>query len=381
MIQITNMLFNSKTFVALALFATSFAVPLGISKRDSEGIKLEFTVERPANGTSGGAAKRDGYTSPLSNQQVTYRTLVSAGSNNQVLQVVLDTGSSDLWFVGANAECYNGCTNLGSYDPSTSTTSVDLGETFLIEYGDHSTSLGYYYTDSVSVGGANVHTVQFAVANQTSVPSGILGIGLITGEAIQPYPNFPVALVNQGLISKNFYSIYLNGPSATTGEIIFGGTDSSKYSGSLIAVPIVNPKRLEVNLDTLSFSDGTTFNATSTPVLDTGTTISFLPPNVADYIASKFQDAEFTGQSYSVSCDSIPDGGITFEFDKGAAVNVPYSSLVQNSFFGCTLEIGHTLVAENGEQVNILGDNFLTSAYVVYDITDNEISLAQAVWT
>ena len=30
---------------------------------------------------------------------------------------------------------------------------------------------------------------------------------------------------------------------------------------------------------------------------------------------------------------------------------------------------------------NILGDNFLRSAYIVYDLDDNEISLAQVKYT
>ena len=41
----------------------------------------------------------------LHNEQVTYAADITVGSNNQKLNVIVDTGSSDLWVPDVNVDC------------------------------------------------------------------------------------------------------------------------------------------------------------------------------------------------------------------------------------------------------------------------------------
>ena len=62
-----------------------------------------------------------------------------------------DTGSSDLVLPASN--CDFTCSGHTLYDPSLSTTSVDVGRTFDLQFGDGSAIGGEQYTDTVSLAG------------------------------------------------------------------------------------------------------------------------------------------------------------------------------------------------------------------------------------
>ncbi len=65
--------------------------------------------------------------------------------------MVFDTGSSDLFLPASNCDStYSGHT---LYDPSASSTSSDVGQTFQFQYGDGSTVSGEQYTDTVTLAG------------------------------------------------------------------------------------------------------------------------------------------------------------------------------------------------------------------------------------
>lgn len=69
---------------------------------------------------------------------------------------------SDLFLPGS--DCGSTCSGHTLWDPSSSSTSTDLGQTFSLEYGDGSTVSGEQYTDSVSIAGYSVCSVQLASA-------------------------------------------------------------------------------------------------------------------------------------------------------------------------------------------------------------------------
>lgn len=68
--------------------------------------------------------------------------------------VDFDTGSSDLFLPGP--DCDSSCSGHTTYDPSSSSTSNDVGKTFSLSYGDGSTVSGEQYTDTVTIAGLTV---------------------------------------------------------------------------------------------------------------------------------------------------------------------------------------------------------------------------------
>lgn len=383
--------FSKSVFIGLALtlLTGTSAAPvdangLGLEKRADGGLKLDFEiVTRDIPSNSLAPAKRS-IIETLLNKQNYYAASITVGSNNQKVTVDLDTGSSDLWVVATGATCqpsesYPGstyCLSSGTFNHAKSTTAKDTGEEFHIEYGDLTTSDGEYYTDSVSLGGATVKNVQLGVVSSTSVNTGVFGIGPDTLEAADTqYKNFPDLLVQQGLISSNYYSLYLDGPTAASGSVIFGGIDSSKYSGSLIKVPVVSKQREEVTLGSISHGDGSNQSAGFPVLLDSGTTVSYFLPDDADAFASHFDNLSYSGLLYTGGCN-VPAGSVTFNFANGAKVKVPYSNFLLGQENGeCVYGFGQRT------DMAIFGDNFLRYAYLVYDLSNQQISIAQSKFT
>ena len=67
----------------------------------------------------------------------------------------LDTGSGDLFLPASN--CDSTCSGHTLYDPSSSSTSKDVGRTFDLKYGGSTLSAsGKQYTDTVAVAGFKV---------------------------------------------------------------------------------------------------------------------------------------------------------------------------------------------------------------------------------
>lgn len=313
--------------------------------------------------------------------------------------------------------------DLLAVNSSQSSTYKDLGSLFEIQYADGSTASGAYFTDDFSIGGKTIKNLQIGLANQTVVGTGILGIGFELNEAAaKEYSNLVTSLVDQSLIATTAYSLYLNDYYSSTGSILFGGVDTEKFIGNLVTVPILpdsqskNYSSFTVGLTALSFvsSNGTTYNqslssedGTLDSILDSGTTLTYLPDALATELfdaIGAYQYSSF-GESSSIA---LVDCGLgvdfTFRINDTVAITVPSEELVIDAFAGyqdtlpddvpfnstCLFgiqSIGDTSAESGGgggsgsikeADYAILGDTFLRSVYVVYDLANLQIGLAQA---
>jgi Eukaryotic aspartyl protease. len=197
--------------------------------------------------------KRDGeyyYDVSLSNQRSFYAANLSIGTPAQNVEVLVDTGSSDLWVVGSdNPKCVtNGgnidCTHYGTFSKDASTSFKDNNTEAYISYMDDTHSKGGWGTDDISLSAnLKLKLASIAVANDTDSPFGILGIAFEDLEVLarkgKKYSNVPSLLKEQGFINKAAYSLYITSQEASTGSILFGGVDSAKYTGSLVPIDIV----------------------------------------------------------------------------------------------------------------------------------------------
>ena len=294
------------------------------------------------------------------------------------------------------------CSLSGSYSANSSSSYKYVDSDFNVSYVDGSGSSGDYVTDNVGIGGKTLDGLQFGVGYISTTPEGILGIGYEADEGQvnragkKAYSNMPQAMVDGGFIKSNAYSLWLDDLGASTGSILFGGVDTDKYHGSLLSLPVQKEQNVFAEfIITLSgmtlVNDGkNTSMSTSLPtpvILDTGSSITYLPTNLANAIfqALNVQYNSRQGAGYA-SCN-LGTQNITLDFIfSTVTISVPISELIispgnadqgngqtfqgqdQLCLFGITSADGSTAV---------LGDTFLRSAYVVYDLVNNEISLAQ----
>lgn len=284
-----------------------------------------------------------------------YYADVEIGTPGQKVSLILDTGSSDVWVLDKNADlCTNstmqyalggGC--IATYTPSDSSTYEEVGkDEFSIQYVDRSGASGDYIKENLKVGGSVIKGLQMGLAEKSSINSGLLGIGFSSNVvADEPYPNIMDELLNQGLIKTRAYSLYLNDLFSSTGNILFGGLDTEKYIGKLVAVPIMRDKTsnaytsFTVALSSLTVMEDNDMiqNFTRQPVpviVDSGTTLTYLPTTMATRVYTKFQavdDTDYTGLVY-IDCKYLKNTSLTFDFQfggsEGPLIRVPVDEMV-----------------------------------------------------
>lgn len=247
--------------------------------------------------------------------------------------------------------------------------------------------------------GTRIPDLQFGIAYSSNSPKGTLGIGYSANVAQtsngnkNPYANLPARLAADGLIASNAYSIWLNSEGSDSGTILFGGVDREQYEGDLVTVPIQKRgrayKHFFITMTGLDLgSEKTRTGMALAVLLDTGSSLTYLPN---DLVQSIYQAVGATYQADQqcawVPCKLAQDPRtIKFHFSKPASIAVKMSELVLNA----TENQGTPKYNDKNEQLCLfgiapggtgpmaLGDTFLRSAYVVYDLDNNQISLAQS---
>lgn len=202
------------------------------------------------------------------------------------------------------------------------------------------------------------------------------------------YNNFPAALKAQGLINKNAYSLYLNSQEATEGTLIFGGVDNAKYDGSLVDFNLTGKAnnnrdnyRMDITLNSVS-AEGQTGTLNAPVTLDSGTTYTILNQDIYNAMLKIFKPQYSSKYQVNiVSCDQ-PDKEVEFNFGE-LVIKVPYADFADQLYESGETKIDGVCVFALSSQDDeyILGDNFLRHAYVVYDLEDRKISMAQVKYT
>lgn len=336
----------------------------------------------------------------LNNQIVKYVVDISLGTPGQPFSVQIDTGSSDLWIKADGSP--------GAFvHQSSSTFKEDQAGDFYISYGDHTSASGDWVKDTITLGGVSIPQYEFAIATQTDTDA-VFGIGYSSNEAsLQDqtsfqYDNLPIRLAKGGYTNTAAYSIYLDSLTAASGTLLFGAIDSSKISGGLALLPILKnqatdatPTQFQVTLDSIDLENGGSTNALNVQrlaVLDSGTTLSLLPTTsywtlfnslglyAVDNVGAVATKSQVQGWSKSY---------LTYSF-QGKKIQVPLTQLFTPlktlgtqqyiTVNGKDEEAWEFLVGDNGGDtgLTVLGDSFIRSAYVAYDLQNNQIGLGQA---
>lgn len=203
------------------------------------------------------------------------------------------------------------------------------------------------------------------------------------------------AMVDNGDIEREAYSIYLNDADNGTGTVIFGGVDSTKYEGDLVALQTLpdavpngytNYTHFEVALTGIGVTDDdgdrllTPTDFAEPGLLDSGTTLTYVPASIYKAIA----------EGFGVSFGWIPcryrnsAAALTYHFGGpgGPVIRVPLSELID-------IDIGVTfddddrtpacsfLVDQFEEPYVMLGNSFMRSGYFVYDLENHVVAVAQ----
>ncbi|XP_008158553.1 pepsin A [Eptesicus fuscus] len=321
-------------------------------------------------------------TQPLENyMDMEYFGTIGIGTPPQEFTVIFDTGSSNLWV--PSVYCSSpACSNHNRFDPRKSSTYQGTSQTLSVAYGTGSMTgiLGY---DTVQVAGI-ADTNQIFGLSETEPGSflyyapfdGILGLAYPSIASSGATPVFD-NMWNQGLISQDLFSVYLSPNDQSGSVVMFGGIDSSYYTGTLNWVPLSSETYWQITVDSITMNgEAIACSGGCQAIVDTGTSLLSGPTNAIANIQSSIGASQNSYGEMVVSCAAISSlPSIVFTIN-GVQYPLPPSAYILQSQQGCTSGFqGMNIPTANGE-LWILGDVFIRQYFAVFDRGNNRVGLA-----
>jgi len=274
-----------------------------------------------------------------------------------------------------------------------------------VTYGSGSFS-GTEFTDRVTLGnGLTVNAQSIGVASTSTGfdgVDGILGIGPVdltqgTVSGVSTVPTITDNLFRQGTITANQIGISFqptNSESITNGELTFGGTDSSKLTGSVSFAPITStsPASLFWGINqSIRFGASTSILSTTAGIVDTGTTLILISSDAFtryQRATGGVNDANTgllrltTAQFNSLQSLFFLINGVTFELTANAqAFPRNLNTLIGGSANSVYL-IVNSIGTPTGEGLDFInGYAFLERFYSVYDTANRRVGFATTPFT
>ncbi|KAI1315954.1 hypothetical protein EDD11_010592 [Mortierella claussenii] len=317
---------------------------------------------------------------PLVNvhSDVEYYGSVSVGSPAQVVKLDFDTGSSDIWF--PSSACNTAaCKKHVRFNSAKSSTFKKDGRPWQISYGDSSSASGILGSDIVNVGGISVRqTIGLATDESSQFASspedGLFGLGFSNIESVSGVKTFLDNAVAANAIAQPVISVFLpsvrrNG--GVGGEYLFGGIDSTKYTGSLTYVPVTQKGYWQVHIADASVN-GVSVGQAAEGIIDTGTTLVIVGDAAAKAIHAKVKGAKNDpSNGWVVPCSLKKDTKSNVGFKLGGKTfNIPLADLAYEDLGDGS---GNCFSGVQGGQDDlwILGDVFIKNNYCVFDQSGN----------
>ncbi|CAK57170.1 unnamed protein product (macronuclear) [Paramecium tetraurelia] len=330
--------------------------------------------------------------------QVEYRVQMQFGSQKQPMELIIDTGSSDLWIPSIDAKGF--LNNVNRYDCKGSSTCINTHSSYSVFYDDGPIS-GTLVWDQVWM-----HNIKFnqsfllierASGNMAS-SGGILGLGF-NSNAANPNPSILESLYQQKLISKKYFSLYLKDEGEFGSYILFGGIDMEfiQKDQKISYVPLISDTSYLMGIEGMSIDDEL-FSIT-TALVDSGTSCLTVPAVAMDdmlqVFAAKGVECSYRVENYApsyctVHCfvNATNEQGIIDSFPIiKIRVNSSFELLLnpQDYLYSCTILDGSQskcntkLERSQSDDILLLGDAFLHSYYTVFDQTDKQMGFAHSI--
>ncbi|XP_053883332.1 gastricsin-like [Malaclemys terrapin pileata] len=322
---------------------------------------------------------------PMEYMDASYYGEISIGTPPQNFLVLFDTGSSNLWVPSTYCQS-QACSNHARFNPSQSSTYSSNGQTFSLQYGSGSLT-GFFGYDTMTLQNIAVTNQEFGLSENEPGTNfiyaqfdGILGMAypsLAAGGATTALQG----MLQENLLSQPIFSFYLSSQPSSQygGEVVFGGVDSSLYSGQIYWAPVTQELYWQIGIDEFAIGGQATgwCSQGCQAIVDTGTSLLTVPQQLMN---SFLQDVGAQANEYGeyvVDCSSVQSlPTISFTIN-GVSFPLPPSAYILNNNGYCSVGVEPTyLPSQNGQPLWILGDVFLRQYYSVYDMGNNRIGFA-----
>ncbi|KAI5120042.1 hypothetical protein M0805_000292 [Coniferiporia weirii] len=396
-------MFCASNLIASTVLALSVVAMPAVQVRDAPSVGLPFTLRLNVTGSTlpqidrARATKFKSRNSNLNrrqssfsvtNEAVNYVANVGVGSPATSYSLLIDTGSSNTW-VGASKAYVE------------TSTSVNTGKSVSVACGSGEFS-GTEFLDTVTLSSSLVITGQsIGVASSSSGfdgVDGILGIGPLdltegTVSGVSTVPTVTDNLLSQGKIPAAIIGVSFaptQSDSITNGELTFGGTDSSKFTGSIAFTSITSTSPASefwgINESITYGTSGSSVLASTAGIVDTGTTLVMIASDAFSRYTSLTQATEdettgllkITTANYAnLQSLFFNIGSTSYELTKNAQT----WPRTLNTMIRGTADSIYLIVADlgtpTGEGLDFInGFTFLERFYSVFDTTNDRVGFA-----
>jgi cathepsin D len=384
-------LFLLTILLAATLVSCEIRIPLHKGPRPRRVLR-----ERGVTGTALKYQAPYGSVEPLTNYlDAQYYGGITIGTPPQSFLVVFDTGSSNLWIPSVHCSLLDiPCLLHSKYDESKSSTYHKNGTSFSIKYGSGACS-GTLYIDDVKAGNKTAKQMTFGGATKepglafvAAKFDGILGMGYpsISVDGVLPFFD---TLMAQKAVEKPVFGFYLsrNDSAPEGGELILGGTDPSRYEGSISYVNVTKKGYWQFAMDQVDIthagtSMGTFCKGGCQAICDTGTSLLAGPTDEINKIQTLIGAAPLVGGEYLVDCNKISKmPNVVFKLNGQDFVLTPEDYILKETAATETLCLSGFLgldVPKPMGPIWILGDVFIGKYYTVFDRANDRVGFAKA---
>ncbi|KAE8234843.1 hypothetical protein CF326_g108 [Tilletia indica] len=320
---------------------------------------------------------------------------IAVGTPPQLLDISLDTGSSDFWI--ADSECTSSaCQGAIPFNENDSSSLVRSNTPWSIEYGKGSAS-GTLAADTVSFAGYTVMNSTFALATQVSEVlnppiSGLIGLAWKSLSTTGATP-FWQAVVEGGNVKDQVFSFQLARnneadnlytdeiPLNSGGVFTLGEIDTDQFDGQITwhTVPdryIQRAGYWAIELESVTLQGRKAVTTGQFAVIDTGTTLIAGPPNLIAAFYDLIPNSQpIDGGFYVYPCDtnvqlSFTFDGTTYDVDSR---DFNFGPVGQGYCVGSLFEedLG------TGAPSFIVGDTFLKNVYSAYRYNPPSVGFAK----
>lgn len=316
-----------------------------------------------------------------------YFAEVEIGTPSQKFNVIMDTGSSNLWVPVEGGSC--GTLGLpfdlpffskkNKFNKASSSTFKPLDEIFKIKYGSGAVS-GVYGQDSVSLGqdltitGQDFATIDncggMGIAYLMGKFDGIMGLGF-DSISIGKKPTVFSNAISQSVVEKPMFAFYLG--NHHEGELTFGGYDKNHFEGDLHWVPLSHATYWQIA--TSSIKMGSYSNTNNQAIVDSGTSLMVGPKAEVEKIAKLVGASKMLlSPAYMVDCNAeIPDFVVSID---GKDYTIPGKDMILNKSSGIACMLAMQGLDIPKDPAWILGDVFMRKYYTVFDMEKKQVGFA-----
>ncbi|KAK4163890.1 aspartic peptidase domain-containing protein [Cladorrhinum sp. PSN259] len=308
-----------------------------------------------------------------------------------------------------------GSCQWGSYNKSLSSTYLSANSrqsSFSVSTIEQISVYGSNFTDKLVVGEIEVDDYPMGLTySSTTRPIGVLGLGRNSSSSSTTgnYVNFIDRLVRSGKIKTPAYSIWLDNPEGSSGNLLFGAVDKSKYEGDLVRMYVSSSYTLSRTFGaSINSINGTQGSGETMPAIRTNDfplAVTISPGDVYSYLPSSIVDSmgKMVGAQYNSSlglmtipCDAATKTPVSFKIQLGSEVgpvlNVETADLVisgnvvtssSKKYLGdkCIFGIQKWESSSSSSYTSSsyyynIGSSLLRRAYMVFDIANREVAIA-----